>query len=381
MEGGPVMHSGAPNAVPFMDLAASLLAIRAEVDAAVARVLDSGWFLLGKELTAFEGEWATYCQAAHAVGVANGMDALVLALQAVGVGPGDQVIVPANTYIATWLAVLKIGAEVVAIEPRLGTYNLDPDLVERAITTRTRALLPVHLYGQPAEMEPLLALARRHGLKVVEDAAQAHGAVYHGQRLGAHGDAVCWSFYPTKNLGALGDAGAVTTNDPAIADRLRVLRNYGSRQRYICEVIGHNSRMEELHAAILRVKLAHLDDCNRRRAALAERYLAAFAGLPLVLPQVAEGMSAVWHLFVVRTPRRDELAKFLAARGIGSIVHYPVPPHRQEACTALGYGQGSLPITERIHREVLSLPLHPHLEEARQDLVIAAVRDWAKNSG
>ena len=293
--------------VPFLDLHAAYQELKPEIDAAIARVLDSGWYILGPEVEAFEAEYAAYCQAKHAIGVANGLDALHLALLAMGVGPGDEVIVPSNTYIATWLAVSQCGATPVPVEPLEATYNIDPARIEAAITPRTKVILPVHLYGQPADLDPILAIARKHGLRVLEDAAQAHGARYKGRRIGAHGDAVAWSFYPGKNLGALGDSGAVTTDDPEIADRIRVLRNYGSREKYVNEVKGFNSRLDPIQAAVLRVKLRVLDDWNARRSVIAQKYLEELAESRLVLPQVPEWTTPVWHLFVVRNPDRELL--------------------------------------------------------------------------
>ncbi|WP_338115407.1 DegT/DnrJ/EryC1/StrS family aminotransferase [Thiocystis minor] len=366
--------------VPFLDLQAPHLELRAELDAAIGRVLNSGWYILGPEVEAFEADYATYCEADHCIGVANGLDALHLALRALDVGPGDEVIVPSNTYIATWLAVSQCGATPVPVEPDEHTYNLDPNRIEAAITPRTKAILPVHLYGQPADLDPILAIARQHGLRVLEDAAQAHGARYKGRRIGAHGDAVAWSFYPGKNLGALGDGGAVTTNDPEIADRLRVLRNYGSRVKYVNEVQGVNSRLDPLQAAILQVKLRHLDDWNARRAAIAARYREGLADTGLILPQVPEWAEPAWHLFVVRHPQRDALHKRLTEAGIGALIHYPIPPHLQSAYAELGFGEGAFPITEAIHREVLSLPIGPHLSAAQQETILATLSSASKRA-
>ena len=362
------------NMVPFLDLKAIQLAQREELTAAFSRVLDSGWYVLGQEVSRFEQEYADHCQAKHCVGVANGLDALVLVLRAMGIGPGDEVIVPSNTYIATWLAVSHVGATPVPVEPDERSYNIDPARIAAAITPRTRAIIPVHLYGQPADMAPILALAKQHGLRVLEDGAQAHAARYNGQRLGAHGDAVAWSFYPGKNLGALGDGGAVTTDDEALAQRIRVLRNYGSQLKYHNEVIGYNSRLDELQAALLRAKLPLLERGNQHRAAIAQRYLAAFAGLDLVLPAVPAFAEPVWHLFVVRHKQRDALAKKLGEAGIGTMIHYPVAPHLQPAYALLGWGQGSFPISEAMHAEVLSLPIGPTQSEAQTEQVIAAVK-------
>jgi dTDP-4-amino-4,6-dideoxygalactose transaminase len=347
--------------IPFLDLKAPYLELKQEIDEAIARVLSSGWFIGGEEVEQFETEYASYCGTAHALGVANGLDALYLALRAMGVGPGDEVIVPSNTYIATWLAVSQCGATPVPVEPLESTYNIDPARIEAAITPATRVILPVHLYGQPADLDPILALARKHGLRVLEDAAQAHGARYKGQRIGAHGDAVAWSFYPGKNLGALGDGGAVTTNDPQLAERIRLLRNYGSRVKYVNEIKGVNSRLDPLQAAVLRVKLRHLDNWNARRQALAAAYLSGLARTGLTLPQVPAWADPVWHLFVVRHPQRDALAQRLAAAGIGSLIHYPIPPHRQQAYAAAGFAAGAFPLAEAMAGEVMSLPIGPQM--------------------
>jgi len=359
--------------VPFLDLRAATAELRPELDAAIDRVLDSGHYILGPEVASFEQEFAAYVDAARCVGVGNGLDALRLALMAMGVGANDEVIVPSNTYIATWLAVSEVGARPVPVEPRPFTHNLDPDRVAAAITPRTKVILPVHLYGQPAELDPLLNLARDHGLMVLEDAAQAQGATYRGRRIGAHGHAVAWSFYPGKNLGALGDAGAVTTDDPHLADQVRLLGNYGSRQKYVNEVKGLNTRLDPLQAAVLRVKLAHLDAWNNRRKAIAARYLDAFAGTDLGLPVIADGCESAWHLFVVRSPNRHALIEHLAAAGVGTLIHYPIPPHRQAAYRSLDFQDNAFPIAERLAAEVLSLPIGPHMTEPQVDHVIDAV--------
>ena len=363
--------------IPFLDLKAPHVELRAEIDAAIARVLDSGWYVLGPEVEAFEAEYAAWCEARHAVSVANGLDALHLALRALDVGPGDEVIVPSNTYIATWLAVSQCGATPVPVEPLDATYNLDPARIEAALTARTKVILPVHLYGQPVDLDPILQLARKHGLRVLEDGAQAHGARYKGRRLGGHGDAVAWSFYPGKNLGALGDGGAVTTNDAELAERIRVLRNYGSRVKYVNEVRGFNSRLDPLQAAVLRVKLAHLDDWNARRKVIAAQYLAGLADCGLVLPQVPAFADPVWHLFVVRHPRRDELQKRLAESGVGSLIHYPIPPHRQAAYADAGFKPGDFPLANAQAEQVLSLPIGPHLSQADAKAVMQRVIEAA----
>ena len=360
--------------IPFLDLGAATAELRAEIDEAVARVLSSGRYIGGEEVEAFEREFAAYVEAAHAVGVGNGLDALHLALRALGIGSGDEVIVPSNTFIATWLAVSMAGATPVPVEPDPLTHTLDPSLIEAALTCRTKAILPTHLYGQAANLQPILETARRHGLKVIEDAAQAHGARYRGRRAGAHGDAVCWSFYPGKNLGALGDAGAVTTNDPEVAERVRVLGNYGARTKYVNEVAGVNSRLDPLQATVLRVKLRHLDAWNARRAAIADLYLRGLHDLDLTLPAVPSWTEPVWHLFVVQSEQRDALADGLADAGIQTLVHYPIPPHLQGAYAGMGLTRGALPIAERLADRVLSLPIGPHLSVAEAEQVIAAVR-------
>ena len=347
--------------VPFLNLKTPHIELRQQLEGAFDRVLNSGWFVLGKEVEAFEHEFADYCEAEHCVGVGNGLDALHLILRAYGIGPGDEVIVPANTYIATWLAVSYAGATPVPVEPDGRTYNIDPSLVEAAITPQTKAIIPVHLYGQPADMDTINAIAARHGLKVIEDAAQAHGARYRGRRVGGLGDAAGFSFYPGKNLGALGDGGAVVTNDAGLAEKMRILRNYGSQMKYHNEVKGFNSRLDELQAAFLRVNLCHLDEWNARRQQAANDYLTQLTDEELTLPFVPDWAEPVWHLFVVRHPQRLALQMRLQLAGIGTMIHYPIPPHLQPAYAELGFSEGAYPLTEAIHREVLSLPMGPHL--------------------
>jgi dTDP-4-amino-4,6-dideoxygalactose transaminase len=358
--------------IPFLDLHAAYAELRTGIDAAVARVLESGHYIMGPEVEAFEAEFARYCEADACIGVGNGLDALHVALVALGVGPGDEVIVPSNTFIATWLAVAQVGAVPVPVEPDPDTFNIDPARIEAAIGPRTRAIIPVHLYGQPADLDPILAIARRHGLKVLEDAAQAQGARYKGRRIGAHGDAVAWSFYPGKNLGAIGDAGAITTSDPELAQRIRMLRNYGSRAKYVHEMRGFNTRLDPIQAAVLRVKLAALDDWNARRSRIAASYRQSLAGSGLVLPVVPAWADPVWHLFVVRHPDRDGLQQRLAQAGVSTLIHYPVAPHRQQAFADMA--RLALPISERMHREVLSLPIGPQMPAASVERVVQAVR-------
>jgi dTDP-4-amino-4,6-dideoxygalactose transaminase len=355
--------------IPFLDLKSINYRQQEELIESLRRVLDSGWWVLGKETEAFEEEFARFCGASHCIGVGNGLEAMHLVLRAWGIGPGDEVLVPSNTYIATWLAVSETGARPIPVEPVLSTYNIDPSLIEEAITHRTKAIIPVHLYGQAASMEPIMEIAARRGLKVLEDCAQAHGAQINGRRLGSIGDAAAFSFYPGKNLGALGDAGAITTSDPDLAQRLRSLRNYGSHKKYHNEVRGYNSRLDELQSAFLRAKLPLLNEDNAWRARLAAIYIDRLKGCDgLILPHTAHGLSHVWHLFVVRHVARDRLQKLLAEKGVGTMIHYPVPPHLQQAYADLELREGTLPISERIHREVLSLPIGPTM---RDDDVLA----------
>lgn len=349
--------------------------LKEELDAAYVRVMESGWYILGREVEAFEAEYAAYCGARYCVGVGNGLEALHLILCAMDIGPGDEVIVPANTYIATWLAVSYTGAVPVPVEPDGRTYNMDVTRVEAAITERTKAVLPVHLYGQPADMDPINEIARRHNLRVIEDAAQAHGARYKGRKTGTLGDAAGFSFYPGKNLGALGDGGAVVTNDGAVAQKVRLLRNYGSRVKYYNEVRGYNSRLDELQAALLRVKLRHLDDWNARRRRLSVHYL-ELRHDSLIQPYVPEWADPVWHLYVVRTAKRPELVELLDRNGIGCLIHYPVPPHLQDAYGELHYPAGSFPLTEKMADEVLSLPMGPHLAESDLRTIVATLNAW-----
>jgi len=358
--------------IPFLDLGAPYRELKPEIDTALSRVLESGWYILGPEVEAFETEWAAYCDAKHAVGLANGLDALTLALRALDIGPGYEVIVPSNTYIATWLAVTGVGATPVPVEPDVATHNIDPARIEAAITSRTRVLLPVHLYGQPADMDPILEIASRHGLRVIEDAAQAHGARYKGKRIGAHGDIVCWSFYPGKNLGALGDAGAITTNDVALAERVALLRNYGSRQKYVNEEAGVNSRLDPIQAAVLRVKLGVLDEWIERRRAVATAYTKGLAESGLILPHVPDWADPAWHLYVVRTSDREALQGRMTEAGIGTLIHYPIPPHMQAAYSGMGIAPEALPLARDLAGEVLSLPMGPQLSlDQVQDIVNA----------
>jgi len=362
--------------IPFLDMKSVYAELKTELDAAYARVMESGWYVLGKEVEAFEAEYAAFCGTKHCVGLGNGLEALELTLRCWDIRPGDEVIVPSNTYIATWLAVTAVGATVVPVEPTSpGGPNIDPERLAAAITPRTRAIMPVHLYGEPADMDAINTVARGRGLKVIEDVAQAQGSKVRGRRAGALGDAGAHSFFPTKNIGAFGDGGAVTTDDDRLADRLRALRNYGSRVKYVNIERGVNSRLDELQAAFLRVKLRHLDRWNEQRRAVAAHYddrLAGIAGLGL--PRAPQWAEPVWHLYVVRTDRRAELIKALDAAGIGSLIHYPIPPHLQQAYADLGQGRGAFPLAESLAETVLSLPMGPHMTAETVDQVAATVR-------
>lgn len=359
--------------VPFLDLSASYRELQSDIETAVLRSLRSGWYIGGTDVESFENAYAAFTHSQHCVGLANGLEALHIALKALGVQPSDEVIVPSNTFIATWLAISECGAVPVPVEPDPLTCNIDCSRIEAAITERTKVIVPVHLYGQPADMDAVLAVARRHGLRVLEDAAQAQGARYKGQPIGAHGDMVAWSFYPGKNLGAVGDAGAITTNDTALADKVRVLRNYGSRRRYVNEVQGYNSRLDPVQASVLQVKLAHLAEWNGRRAQVAARYTKAFSDTGLVLPVVPDWADPVWHLYCVRHPKRDRLRQLLADRGVETLVHYPIPPHLQAAYACLGYGQGDFPLAESMADSLISLPIGPAMSDEQVTYAINAV--------
>ncbi len=361
--------------IVFLDMKSAYTELKPELDAAYARVMESGWFVLGKEVEAFEAEYAAFCGTKHCVGLGNGLEALELCLRAWNLGSGDEVIVPSNTYIATWLAVTATDATIVPVEPTPAEPNIDPDRIAAAITSRTRAIMPVHLYGEPADMDAIMALAAKHGLKVIEDVAQAQGSKVRGRRAGALGHAGAHSFFPTKNIGAYGDGGAVTTDDAKLADRLRVLRNYGSKVKYVNIERGFNSRLDEMQAAFLRAKLKHLDAWNERRRAIAARYDDTLAGIPgLGLPRAPQWAEPVWHLYVVRTSRRAELMKALDKAGIGSLIHYPIPPHLQQAYAGLGLPKGTFPLAEDLAEKVLSLPMGPHMKLEQVDEVAKVVR-------
>jgi dTDP-4-amino-4,6-dideoxygalactose transaminase len=346
--------------IPFLNFSPMHSAIKAEMQEAFNRVYDSNWFVLGKEVEQFENAYASFNQVKHTVGLSNGLDALHLALKACGVGVGDDVIVPSNTYIATVLAVSYVGATPVFVEPNRETYNIDPNRIEAAITSKTKAIMPVHLYGQSCEMTAIMELAKKYKLYVIEDNAQSQGASFDSIITGSWGDINATSFYPGKNLGALGDAGAVTTNSDELGQKVRVFRNYGSQKKYYNEVIGHNMRLDELQAALLSVKLMKLNEWTAQRQNIAAWYDEALKDVKgIILPKIAEGATHVYHLYVIRTNKRDELQKYLHENGVGTLIHYPIPPHLQEVYNDLGYKKGDFPIAEEIADTALSLPMWP----------------------
>jgi dTDP-4-amino-4,6-dideoxygalactose transaminase len=362
--------------IPFLDLRAQYIAIQTEVDAAMSGVFASGRFILGEQVAAFEHEFAAYCGARHGVGVGSGTEAIHLALRACGIGAGDEVITVPNTAVATVAAIEQSGACPVFVDVDFQTRTLDPSLLEAAITPRTRAILPVHLYGLPADLRHIQAIAREHNLRVIEDCAQSHGALHDGRRVGSLGDLASFSFYPTKNLGAYGDGGFITTSDDALAERLRLLRTYGWRERDHSVIKGLNSRLDELQAAVLRVKLRHLDAWNAQRRNLAALYAESLCDSGVSIPVEPPGVQSVYHLYVISTPGRDALRAHLKGRGIETLVHYALPIHLQEAYAGMGHGVGSFPNAERLARKVLSLPLYPEMDERVVEFVAAAIKEF-----
>ncbi|MBU0484133.1 MAG: DegT/DnrJ/EryC1/StrS family aminotransferase [Proteobacteria bacterium] len=359
--------------IPFLDLRAAYDELKAELDLAYLRVMQSGWYVMGAELEAFESEFAQYCGVKHCIGVANGLDALCLILQAMDIGCNDEVIVPANTFIATWLAVSSVGATPVPVEPNEKTYNIDVERIEEVISKRTRAIMPVHLYGLPANMGPIQDLAKKYNLQVIEDAAQAHGAEYCEARTGNLGDAAAFSFYPGKNLGALGDGGAIVTNDDCLASKIRLLRNYGSGKKYQHDLKGRNSRLDELQAAFLRVKLSVLDEWNDRRKRVAAYYLKNIKNSQFILPLVEDEFVSAWHLFVIRSFERDSLQAYLSQFGIESLIHYPNPPFLQKSYNEMMQRADSFPLTTMLSGEILSLPIGPHLAEESCEKIVEII--------
>jgi len=363
--------------VPFLDLKAAYQALDTELDAAVLRASRSGWYIGGPEVERFEQDFARYTQADYCVGVGTGLDALILSLRALDVGPGDEVIVPAHTFIATWLAVSAVGATPVAVDSHIGNYHINVSAIEEKLTPHTKVIMPVHLYGIPADIDAICTLAKKHGLFVVEDAAQAHGAKVRGKPIGSHGDVVAWSFYPGKNLGAIGDGGAITTNNKIIADRIRKLGNYGSEVKYYNEARGVNSRLDPIQAAVLTVKLKYLNAWNQHRQAIAIHYTQALSALQIYLPQSPDWAESVWHLYVISTDKpRKSLQDYLANQGIQTLIHYPVPPHLQKAYEDFNWGKGHFPMAEKYAEEVLSLPIGPQLSMADAEAVTAALQNF-----
>ena len=362
--------------VPFVDLAIQYEAYAAELQAAIQDVLRSCEFILGKDVEIFETEFARFCGVKHCVGVGSGTEALHLALRALSVGPGDEVITVANTYVATVLAIIHVGATPILVDIDPDSYNIDPNRIERVITHRTRAIIPVHLYGQPADMDPIREIAERYGIRIIEDASQAHGAEYNNRRCGSLGDVGCFSFYPGKNLGAYGDAGAAVTNNPAVADRLKMLRNYGQRVKYEHEVKGFNSRLDTLQAAVLKVKLRHLEKWTTARRDHARRYTELLEELEIGLPRSMPDSKHVYHIYAIRTNNRDALQRHLASLEISTVIHYPTPIHLQTAYTDLGYKPGDFPVTEQHAAKVLSLPMFPELTDAQLQFVAQAIRGF-----
>jgi dTDP-4-amino-4,6-dideoxygalactose transaminase len=362
--------------IPFLDLQAINQQYNEEIKIAMDRVLKSGWYILGNEVKAFEEEFATFCGVEHCIGVANGLDALTLIIRAYGIGKGDEVIVPSNTYIASILAISSNGATPILVEPDIFSYNIDPKLIEEKITPKTKAIMVVHLYGQAGNMESINKIAKKYNLKIIEDAAQAHGSVYNGKKTGNLGDAAGFSFYPGKNLGALGDAGAITTNDDELAEIIRALRNYGSHVKYENKYKGINSRLDEMQAAILSVKLDHLDEENERRRNIAEYYIENVKNSEIVLPSLENSnrLSHTWHLFVIRCNKRMELQNYLYDNGVQTLVHYPIPPHKQLAYKE--WNNFTYEISEKIHSEVLSLPISPVLSMNQVKEVVNIINNF-----
>lgn len=367
--------------VPFLNFKDAYNELASDIDKAIKSVLLDGAYVLGEKVDQFEEAWANYCTANYAVGVSNGLDALTLALRAAGVGPGDEVIVPSHTYIATWLAISHCGAKPVPVEPEESTGNMDPLLITKKISKYTKAIIPVHLYGNPVDLDPILKIAKDNKIFVIEDAAQCHGALYKNKKIGSHGDAVIWSFYPGKNLGAIGDAGCVTTNNKALADSIRVLRNYGSSKKYINESIGYNCRLDSIQAAILLAKLPYLDEWNGRRQRIAKTYQHLLSGLPLTLPRTTPNSFSVWHQFVVKAKYRDALQTHLTEEGISTVIHYPIPVFQQEAYQGMKFQESSFPRATQFAKSCLSLPINPHLKKAEQGYIIDKVHSFFDSSG
>lgn len=364
------------NQIPFLDLKAGYLEIQTEIETAMLRAGRSGWYVGGSEVDSFEADFAQFTESSHCVGVGNGFDALCLALRALEIGEGDEVIVPSHTFIATWLAVSAVGATIIPVEPLAGSFNIDEHQIESSITTRTKAIMPVHLYGTPVDMDAVCSIAKKHGLYVIEDAAQAHGATVRGKKIGSHGDIVAWSFYPGKNLGALGDGGAITTNDAALADRVRMIANYGSSKKYFNDECGVNSRLDPIQAAVLGVKLKYLGEWNQRRQRIAALYDSALKDSPIQINAIPVYATSVRHLYVITLSERNQLQKHFSESGIQTLIHYPVPPHLQDAYSHLGFNQGDFKLAEQYANQVLSLPIGPQFSIENAHQVIDSIKAY-----
>ena len=367
--------------IKFLSINSTYLELKKEIDSEINKVLSSGIYIGGQYLDKFENNYSEFCNVKYTVGVANGLDAIYLCLKAINICNGDEVIVPSNTYIATWLAVSQCGAIPIPVEPNILTYNIDENLIEKSITSKTKAIIVVHLYGQPSNLDSILQIAKKYNLKVIEDAAQSHGASYKDKKIGSHGDAVAWSFYPGKNLGCFGDGGAITTNNQEIADKIRMLKNYGSSEKYINIDKGINSRLDPLQASVLIVKLKYLDEWNLRRKNIANLYLNGIKDInnKLILPYENNYSNHVWHLFVIQHPQRDFLKDKLNENGIETLIHYPIPPHLQIAYSDMKYGEGSFPLSEKIANQCLSLPISPHISKKNIYYIIEKINEILKN--
>lgn len=359
--------------IPFLNLRETYLELEQEINAAVSRVLDSGIYINGPEVIKFEEEWASYCGANFSIGTSNGLDSLVIALKILGIGKGDEVIVPSHTYIATWLAVSEVGATIIPVEPNPETFNIDEKLIQDAITKDTKAIIAVHLYGRPVEIETVLKIAKNNNIYLIEDAAQAHGAQFRGKRVGSHGDLVCWSFYPGKNLGAFGDAGAITTNSIELAQSAKIFLNYGSQKRYEHVVAGSNKRLDPIQAAVLRVKLKYLDQWNSRRTKIAEQYISNIQNIGITVPTVSKDSSSVWHLFVVRVKNRDAFVRYLEKNKIDTLIHYPTPPFSQRAYYGQSFARFDLKLAKSLSEEILSLPIGPHITSSQVSYICDSI--------
>lgn len=367
--------------IPFLSFTQMNADIKAEILPNIEQFINKGWYVLGEQVKQFEKEYAAYCTTQYCSGVANGLDAIIMALKALNIGEGDEVIVPSNTYIATWLAVSFVGAKPIPVEPRLATYNINPDLIEAAITPQTKAIIPVHLYGQCCEMDAIMQIAKKHSLYVIEDNAQSQGATFYGKVTGSFGQMNATSFYPGKNLGAFGDAGAITTNDEELWTKVNTIRNYGSQKKYYNDIRGMNSRLDELQAGLLSIKLKHLNHWNQQRNQIAEQYVNELNNVgDIILPSIATGATSVFHLFVIRSQKRDALQQYLTENGVGTLIHYPVPPHLQKAYADLNFKKGDLPLAEEIANTCLSLPMYPGLKKEEICYIASTIQAFFKHA-